>query len=315
MAAAELAEALPAKAMSRGERRHKTAAWLLLSPTMIVLTLVGFWPLVYSLWISLTGYRPTNPNVHQGWVGLDNYGATLSSGQFWNAIWITVIFTGFSVVLSLLLGLGLAFLFNRRLPGFAALRIVVLIPMLITPIAVGITWRIMFIPDSGVLNYLLRSVGLPDLHWTGSEGQALPSLILMDVWQWTPFMFLIIYAGLKALPASPFEAARMDGATRWQIFWNVTLPLLRPVILLAVLLRGIDAVRTYDQIYMTTRGGPNFATETASIYIQRINFRFFEVGYGAAVSWTFLILLMAAVVLFIRYSGFLRDLRMREDGR
>jgi multiple sugar transport system permease protein len=107
----------------------------------------------------------------------------------------------------------------------------------------------------------------------------------------------------------------MDGATRWQIFWNVTLPLLRPVILLAVLLRGIDAVRTYDQIYMTTRGGPNFSTETASIYIQRINFRFFEVGYGAAVSWTFLILLMAAVVLFIRYSGFLRDLRMREGER
>ena len=131
MATAEIADALPANVTARGERRHKTAAWLLLSPTMIVLTLVGFWPLVYSLWISLTGYRPTNPSVHQGWVGLDNYGAALSSGQFWNAIWITVIFTAFSVVLSLLLGLGLAFLFNRRLPGFTALRVIVLIPMLI----------------------------------------------------------------------------------------------------------------------------------------------------------------------------------------
>lgn len=315
MATAEPTDAPLLVTSRRGELREARTAWLLLAPTLIVLTLVGFWPLLYSLWISLTGYRPTNPTVHQGWVGLDNYLRVLTEGQFWNAIWTTVIFTTCSVVLSLLLGLALALLFSRPLPGFALIRMIVLVPMLITPIAVGITWRIMFIPDSGVLNFLLRSVGLPDQSWTGSQGQALPSLILMDVWQWTPFMFLILYAGVKSLPASSFEAARMDGATRLQIFWNVTVPLLRPVILLAVLLRGIDAVRTYDQIYMTTRGGPNFSTETVSIYIQRINFRFFEVGYGSAVSWTFLILLMIAVVVFIRYTGFLRDMQMREADR
>lgn len=303
-------------AAARGGRRWGISTpWLLLAPALITMTLVGFWPLVYSLWISLTGFMPTNPDSFQGFIGLDNYVAALSSGQFWNSVWLTVLFTVLSTGCALLLGLGLAILFNMDLPGFRLLRVMILIPMLITPIAIGIMWRVMFIPNGGLLNYLLGMVGIPPMSWTGSADSALLSLVLMDVWQWTPFMFLILYASIKALPASPFEAAQIDGANRGQVFRLVFLPLMRPMVLLAVLLRGIDAARTYDQIYVATRGGPNMATETLPIYLQRVSFRFFEIGYGAAVSWLFLLLLLGGVILFIRYSGFLKDMHAREGGR
>ena len=184
--------------------------------------------------------------------------------------------------------------------------------MLVTPIAVGITWRIMFNPDLGVINYLLGSIGIPAQGWLASMNQSLLSVIIVDVWQWTPFMFLILFAGVRSLPRSPFESAAIDGASRLQAFFLVTLPMLRPVIVLAVLLRAVDSVRTFDQIFMMTRGGPNLTTDLVSLYLQRVNFKFFDIGYGAALSWLFLILLMIAVIAFIRYTGFLRSAAERE---
>ncbi len=302
-------------AIDRTRRLQGSIPWLLLTPALVLLTLVGFWPLLYSLWISFQGYAPTNPDRYQGFVGLDNYTTALTSAQLWSSTAKTIIFTVISTLISAGFGLGLAFLFRMELPGFKLLRVILLIPMLVTPIAVGIMWRVMFLPQGGILNYLLNSVGLPSLQWTGTPEGALASLILMDVWQWTPFMFLILYASLQALPRSPFEAAQIDGATQLQIFFHIYLPLLKPMLLLAVLLRGIDASRTYDQIYIATRGGPNFATDTLPIYLQRVTFRFFEIGYGAAVSWIFLFMLLAAVIVFIRYTGFLRDMLNREEGR
>jgi multiple sugar transport system permease protein len=286
--------------------------WLLLAPVFIVLTLVGIYPLFYSIWISLTGYQPTNPSFYQGFIFLDNYIEAVQDPDARHSLAVTVIFTVCSVSLSLVLGLALAFVFNQRLPGFVVLRTAILIPMLVTPIAVGITWRFMYNPELGVINYFLTLVGIPPQPLLGSMAQAVPLIILVDVWQWTPFMFLILFAGVRSLPRSPFEAALIDGATWWQTFYNITLPLLRPVILLAVLLRAVDAVRTYDQVFMMTRGGPNLATDIMSVYLQRINFRFFDIGYGASLSWLFLILLMTCVIIFIRYSGFLRHMMQRE---
>jgi multiple sugar transport system permease protein len=298
-----------AKAQRAGE---KWAPWLLLAPTLVIMNVVGIYPLLHSLYISFTGAKPTDPNAHQGWVGLKNYAEVVSDGQFWHAVLVTGGFTALSVVSSLVLAVLMAILFNRPLPGFVLMRSLILIPMLITPIAVGLIWRIMMMPELGVLNYLFGFLGLGPFQWGSSRGSALAAVVLVDVWQWTPFMFIIIFAGLKSLPRSPFESAQIDGASGWQTFWQVTVPMLKPVIVIAVLLRLIDAIRTYDTIYIITRGGPDFVTDVVSIYLQRVNFRFFDLGYGSALSWVTMLLILAVVLVFVNLSGFLRIVNEKE---
>jgi len=291
---------------------EKWAPWVLLAPTLVIMNVVGIYPLLHSLYISLTGAKPTDPNAYQGFVGLKNYAEVVSDGQFWHAVLVTGGFTALSVVSSLILAVLMAILFNRPLPGFVLMRSLILIPMLVTPIAVGLIWRIMMMPELGVLNYLFGFVGLGPFQWGSSRGSALASVVLVDVWQWTPFMFIIIFAGLKSLPRSPFESAQIDGASGWQTFWQVTVPMLKPVIVIAVLLRLIDAIRNYDTIYIITRGGPDFATDVVSIYLQRVNFRFFDLGYGSALSWVTMLLILAVVLIFVNLSGFLRIVNEKE---
>lgn len=297
------------KAQRAGE---KWAPWLLLAPTLIIMNVVGVYPLLHSLYISFTGLRPTNPTQHQGWVGFENYAKALSDEQFWHSIAVTGLFTASSVMLSLILAISMALLFNRKLPGIIIMRSLILIPMLITPIAVGLTWRIMMMPDLGVLNYLLSFIGVDPWLWASSRQTAMISMILVDVWQWTPFMFIIIFAGVKSLPASPFESAKIDGAGPIMTFWQITLPMLKPVIVIATLLRLLDAIRTYDTVYIVTRGGPDFATDLISVYLQRINFRFFDLGYGAAASWLILIFVMIVVLIFVNLTGFLKTVNEKE---
>lgn len=303
---------LHAGATSAKRAGEKWAPWVLLAPTLVIMNVVGIYPLLHSLYISLTGAKPTDPNAYQGFVGLKNYAEVVSDGQFWHAVLVTGGFTALSVVSSLVLAVLMAILFNRPLPGFVLMRSLILIPMLVTPIAVGLIWRIMMMPELGVLNYLFGYVGLGPYQWGSSRGSALASVVLVDVWQWTPFMFIIIFAGLKSLPRSPFESAQIDGASGWQTFWQVTVPMLKPVIVIAVLLRLIDAIRTYDTIYIITRGGPDFATDVVSIYLQRVNFRFFDLGYGSALSWVTMLLILAVVLIFVNLSGFLRIVNEKE---
>lgn len=291
---------------------EKWAPWILLAPTLVILNVVGIYPLLHSLWISFTGYKPTDPTRHQGWVGLDNFVRALTNDQFWHSIATTGIFTASSVSISLILAVSMAVLFNRRLPGFVLMRTIILIPMLITPIAVGLTWRIMMMPELGVLNYLLGLMGVDPFLWASSRETAMISMILIDVWQWTPFMFIIIFAGIRSLPESPFESASIDGAGPWLTFWHVTLPLLKPVIVIACLLRLLDALRTYDTVYIVTRGGPDFATDLISVYLQRVNFRFFDLGYGAASSWLILFFVLIVVLIFVNLTGFLKTINEKE---
>lgn len=302
------------KGSARAERAgERWTPWLLLAPTLVILNVVGFYPLLHSLWISLTGYKPSDPSVYQGFVGLKNYAKVMTDGQFWHSVWLTGVFTFFSVGISLVLAVLIALLFNRPIRGFVVLRSLILIPMLITPIAVGLTWRVMMIPELGVLNYLGSFVGLPPLQWASSRSTALASMVLVDVWQWTPFMFIIIFAGLKSLPKSPFESAAIDGAGPLTTFFRVTLPMLKPVIVIACLLRLIDAIRTYDTVYIITRGGPDFATDLVSLNLQRVNFRFFDLGYGAAMSWVTLILVLIVVLIFVNLTGFLKTVSEKES--
>jgi multiple sugar transport system permease protein len=297
------------QAQRAGER---WTPWLLLAPVMLIMTAVGIYPLLHSFYTSLTGYRPADPDRFQGFVGMANYASALGDDLFWNSLLLTLVFTTASVTISLVLSVLLAVLFNQPRAGFVLMRTILLVPMLITPIAVGITWRIMMMPDLGVLNYLFRLVGLPPLTWVSSKATAMASIVLVDVWQWTPFMFIIIFAGLRALPKSPFEAAAIDGAGPFTTFFGVTLPMLKPVIVIAVLLRIIDAMRTYDTVYILTRGGPDFATDLVSIYLQRVNFRFFDLGYGAAMSWLVLLVILAIVIIFAQLSGFIKLLEAKE---
>jgi multiple sugar transport system permease protein len=170
----------------------------------------------------------------------------------------------------------------------------------------------MMMPDLGVLNFLLSLIGVPPQAWANERATALVSMVLVDVWQWTPFMFIIIFAGLRALPRSPFEAAQIDGAGPVRTFFEVTLPMLKPVIVIAALLRIIDAMRTYDTVYIMTRGGPDFATDVMSVYLARVNFKFFDLGYGAALSWLTLIILLAVVLIFVNVTGFMRLIAAKE---
>ncbi|MFO1091326.1 MAG: sugar ABC transporter permease [Hyphomicrobiales bacterium] len=311
-AAKAAASSAPGSDRARRAGEGRTAT-LLLAPTLIIMTVVGFFPLIHSLWTSFTGYRPTNPDKFQGFVGIDNYTTALTDPQFLYSIGVTLLFTALSVSISLVLALALGVLFNLRLPGFGILRTVIIVPMLITPIAVGIIWRVMMMPDLGVLNFLLGLAGIAPQPWASSKASALAAVLLVDIWQWTPFMFLILFAGLSALPKSPFEAAAIDGASPTQTFFHVTLPMLKPVIVIATLLRIIDSIRTYDTVYIITRGGPDFATDLASVFLQRINFRFFNLGYGAATSWLILLVILAVVIVFVQATGFLRLVAEKEN--
>jgi multiple sugar transport system permease protein len=299
-----------ARAQRAGE---KYVPWILLAPTLLIMTLVGFFPLVHSLYISMTSLRPTEGDKPQGFNGLENYIEAFTDPLFGHSLMVTGLFTSLSVALSLVFAVLLSVLFNLRLPGFLAMRTIVLIPMLITPIAVGITWRIMMMPDLGVLNFLLGLVGIPPQPWASSQGSALAAMVLVDVWQWTPFMFIVIFAGLRALPRSPFEAAAIDGAGPIRTFFSVTLPMLKPVIVVAALLRIVDAMRTYDTVYIITRGGPDFATDLVSVYLQRVNFKFFDLGYGAALSWLTLIVILAVVLIFVQLTGFMKLIAAKES--
>ncbi|MBI3695359.1 MAG: sugar ABC transporter permease, partial [Acidobacteria bacterium] len=198
-------------------------------------------------------------------------------------------------------------LVSREFRGRRVLRSILLIPMLLPPVVVAVIWRLILNPEFGVLNGTLRSLGFntAKLTWAASEKTAMLSVILVDVWQWTPFMFLLLLAGLQGLPVEPFEAAVVDGASGWQVFRRLTLPMLRPVIAIAVLLRGMDLLRVFDQIFILTQGGPGFATETVTLYIYRTAFRFYNFGYAAAMSFV----LLVATTLIAR--AFLRVLKQQ----
>jgi multiple sugar transport system permease protein len=269
-------------------------AWVI--PAVALLLLLTAYPFLFSVEISLR-----TPAGHS----LSNFTRLFGDAFFHVALLQTLIYTAGALVVEFSLGLALALLVHREFRGRNALRSLLLIPMLLPPVVVAVIWRLILNPEFGVLNGTLRSLGLDTsaLTWLGSERTAMLSVILVDVWQWTPFMFLLLLAGLQGLPVEPFEAARVDGASPAQIFRRLTLPMLRPVIAIAVLLRTMDLLRVFDQIFILTQGGPGFATETVTLYIYRTAFRYWNFGYAAAMSFV----LLAATTLIAR--AFLRLVR------
>lgn len=273
---------------------------LLPLPAALGIGLLILFPLAFNLYMSLQAWFVSSATPPE-FVGLRNFAEILGKDtRFWNSLWITVQFTGIGVFLELALGLAIALYLHRDFVGRGVVRTVLLLPMVSTPAAIALIWVVMFNPSLGVLNHLLSLVGVKPLLWLGHPATALPSLIFMDVWKWTPFMVLILHAGLQSLPTTPFEAARIDGAAGWQLFRYVTLPLLRPSIAVALIFRTMDSLKTFDTIYVMTEGGPNNASEVLNVYAFQVGFKYFHMGYASALAVVLLVVVFGVNLLLIR---------------
>lgn len=275
-----------------------TLRYQLLLPLVAVLLAVMVYPLVFSFWISLNDYRLTRLSEIR-FIGLDNYLGLFENPSYWTALTNTVTFVVGAVTMELTLGFSLALLLQRAKYFRNFYRAVLLTPMFITPIAVGLMFRFLLNLQLGVVPHYLGKIGI-NIDWFGTH-MALFSLMLIDTWQWTPFMLLMLLAGLESLPKAPFEAARVDGASSWLIFRRITLPLMRPVIVVALIIRGLDAFKVFEYVYAITRGGPGDSTETILFHIYKVGFRFFRMGEAAAMAFT-LIVVTLAIVMVLYYS-------------
>jgi multiple sugar transport system permease protein len=272
------------------ERRFALALFL---PAFVLLVLATTLPLLYLAWSSVQRMNLAMPWV-TGFAGLDNYARLGSDARFWSSLRLTIIYTGATVVLQVAIGLGLALLVSQVRFGQALLRVGAILPIVLAPVVAGLFWRsLVLAPDFGVLDFLTRSLGLGSYNWLGDPQLALVSVIAIHTWQWTPFAFLVLLASLAALPPDIYEAARLDRAGPWQRFRHITLPLLRPAIVIVVILRMVTALSAFAAIFAATGGGPGSATEIVNLYAYRLSFTELDIGYGSAVATVLLALTLA----------------------
>ena len=286
-AGGDLPAVLPRSGQARRARDREPL--LLLLPAMVVLLLLVVFPTLYLFYLSLSRWDIMTSAPR--FIGLGNFREMFSADpMFWESLRISTVFTVGAVTVEYGFGLALAVALNRKLPGLGLIRTLLIVPMAMTPVVTGIVWRMLYDPTFGMINYLLGQVGITGQAWVAQSSTALYALMVVDIWQWTPFMFLVLTAGLQSLPSDPFEAARVDGASRWQTFWQIAFPLLWPVSLLAILLRAIDAWKVFDIVYAVTKGGPGTSTQTLNFYSYTKGFQWFDLGYAAA---------LIVVVLFV----------------
>jgi multiple sugar transport system permease protein len=272
-------------------------------PATILLVLITLFPFLYLIYNSLMRWNLQRAYMGKAFIGLENYRNMLADPLFWDAMRVTVLATVSIVVVQLVLGMVLALLFSRQMAGRRVLRSLFLLPLITTPVVVGLTWRMLFNADLGMINYVLRSMGLPEPLWLASTAWALPSIIITDTWQVVPFVTLMFVAGLQSLPVEPREAATIDGASPVRIFFDITLPQLRPLIFLAMLFRVTDALRLFDLIYVMTSGGPANATQTLNLYAFKVGFTFLDIGYGSALAVALMAICVGLSLIIIRFSG------------
>ncbi len=288
--------------MPGDRRRGISMRWRMLVPLFVALLLVDGFPLVYSAVGSLQRFLLSGTDLSRPFIGLDNYIAFATSDAFLNAATVTLVLAASVVTLETLIAFGLAYLLtlpNLRFRGIYLL--IVMVPLLLSPVAVGLSWRLILHPDLGILNWLLGLVGIPKMAWLGDVNLALPTIIAVDVWHETSVLILMFYAGLSSLPLEPIEAAKVDGASGLQSLRHITVPLMVPIIVVAVLIRLVSAVKTYDLIYILTRGGPGTSTETISYLIWRTGLAGpLNIGQAAAGSIILLFVIVGLTVLLLR---------------
>ena len=281
--------AVTAKTRSKPQRLAPNY-WPFVVPALIVIAAVIVFPWVFTLWMSVNQWTL---GQSQSFVGWDNYVRLATDARFWESLWHTVLYTVLSVVGPLIFGTLAALIFDANFPLRGFLRGVFVMPMMATPVAVALVWTMMFHPQLGVLNYLLSLVGIGPQEWIYNQSSVIPSLVLVEVWQWTPLVMLIVLGGLASVPREPYESAEIDGANAWQKFRYLTLPMIAPFLMIAVIIRGIDAIKSFDIIYAMTQGGPGTASETINIYLYNTAFSYYDIGYGSAMAVVFFILIVA----------------------
>ena len=286
----------------RGSGLDRVLPYLMLGPTIFLVLGVVVYPLIDGL-RSSTGFFRFGRQVRS--VGLDNYSQAFADPRFVEALLTTFRFVVLAVTIETVLGLALALLCAREVRFIRRIRATLILPMIVTPVVVGIVFRLIYASDVGLLASFANALGLDPPEILSSGTGAFLGLVFLDVWEWTPLLFLILLAGIQSMPVEPFEAARVDGAGAWRTFVDHTLPLLRPTILVAVSLRAIDALTTFDQVYVLTRGGPGTSTQLISIYGYQTFFQFQQVGYAAAMMF------MVALVVVIA-AGFAIGLMRRQ---
>ncbi len=290
------------EAAASGEPLHEwrpPSYWPFVIPALIVVLAVIIFPWLFTIWMSLHEWKVGSPTT---FVGLANYLRLPADPRFVESVWHTLLYTALSVLLPLLLGTLAAVVFHAKFPARGFLRGLFILPMMATPVAIALVWTMMFHPQLGVLNYLLSLVGLPPQLWVFHPATVIPSLVLVETWQWTPLVMLIVLGGLAAIPAEPYESAQIDGANIWQVFRYITLPLITPFLFIAAMIRMIDAVKSFDIIFAITQGGPGSASETINLYLYSVAFIYYDIGYASAIAVVFfaLIVALAAVLLHLR---------------
>jgi multiple sugar transport system permease protein len=251
-------------------------------PAIIFVAVLMIFPVLYTLFLSFTNWNLTS-GAPLAFVGFKSYARVLTEPRFLHAVARTFLFTFFAVVIEGILGVAIAIILNRTFVGKSVAKLLLLLPLVATPVAIGIVFNLFYDPTIGLANFMLKSVGLPQGLWVSSAATVIPSLIIVDVWQWTPMITLIVLAGLAGLSNEPFEAAHVDGASEWQILRYVTIPMVMPVILTAVILRLIDALKTFDIIFAMTGGGPGYASETLNIMGFKYSFEYFRMGQSSVI--------------------------------
>lgn len=273
-------------------------------PAVIFIGLLMVFPILYTLYLSFTSWNLTS-GLDPSFVGLNSYLRVFSEPRFLHAIGRTFSFTVSAVAIEVVLGVAIALILNRAFIGKSLAKLLLLLPLVATPVAVGIVFNLFYDPTIGLLNFALDALGLPQGRWVSSENTVIASLVLVDVWQWTPMITLIVLAGLAGLSEEPVEAARVDGASEWQILRFVTIPMVMPVILTAMILRLIDALKTFDIIFAMTGGGPGYASETLNIMGFKYSFEYFRMGQSSVILIAlFLVVLLCSLgIMKLRASS------------
>jgi multiple sugar transport system permease protein len=289
----------PALVARASRRNYARRYWIFTLPAALVIAAVIVFPLVFTLYMSVHKWQL---GASTRFVGLGNYAALFTDARFGWTVLRTLYYTVLATLIPLALGTFAAWCFqqNFRLRGVA--RTIFVLPMMATPVAIALIWTMMLHPQFGVLNYLLTSIGLPPSDWVYNARTVIPTLVMVETWQWTPLVMLIVLGGLASLPQDPYEAAVLDGASAWQMFRHITLPLVWPFIVVAAVIRVIDALKAFDIIYVMTGGGPGTASETINVLLYQTTFSYYNLGYGSAIVVVFsvLVLLISMLLLFVR---------------
>jgi multiple sugar transport system permease protein len=283
-------------------KKNRSLMWFLV-PITVYLLFFFLYPVIYDIYISFFDYRLGS---QAQFVGFGNYRAMLNDSQYMGSLITTMVFVVAAVVAELVLGMIIALLLNNEHPLMQGIRTIILIPTVFTPLVAGLVWKALYHPDLGMYTYYLRKIGLDiGRGLTVERSSALFSVILVDIWEWTPLMVIVILAGLKSLPKDPYEAAMLDGASRLQIFFRITLPLLRPTVVVALLIRTLDALKIFDIVWSITGGGPGTTTTVANLRIYEVGMQHLKIGYAAALSNVLLVFGVIAGVFFVQslYKG------------